>query len=97
MVANSGSPLQVGFSIAYPVGDMVLLVGLASLLLRGSAPSARWALRLLAAGLLLFVVGDLVYGYITLHSSYQTGDPIDTTWMVALALMAVAGTTQRTR
>ena len=95
VVANSGSPVQVGFSIAYPVGDMVLLVGLASLLLRGSAPSARWALRLVAAGLLLFVLGDLVYGYITLHSTYQSGDPIDTTWMVALALMAVAGTTQR--
>jgi diguanylate cyclase (GGDEF)-like protein len=95
LVANSGSPLQVGFSVAYPAGDLVLLVGLASLLLRGSAPSARWALRLLGAGLVLFVVGDVVYGYITLHSSYQTGDPIDTTWMVALALMAVAGTTQR--
>jgi diguanylate cyclase (GGDEF)-like protein len=94
LVANSGSPLQVAFSVAYPAGDMVLLVGLASLLLRGSAPSARWALRLLTAGLLLFVVGDLVYGYVTLHSSYQTGDPIDTTWMVALALMAVAGATQ---
>ena len=96
LVANSGSPLQVAFSVAYPVGDMVLLVGLASLLLRGSAPSARWALRLLAAGLVLFVIGDVAYGYITLHSTYQVGDPIDTTWMVALALMAVAGTTQRT-
>src|SRR5579862_8312427 len=51
LVANSGSPLQVGFSVAYPAGDLVLLVGLASLLLRGSAPSARWALRLLGAGL----------------------------------------------
>ena len=94
LVANSGSPLQVAFSVAYPAGDMVLLVGLASLLLRGSAPSAKWALRLLAVGVVLFVVGDLVYGYITLHSSYQSGAPIDTTWMVALALMAVAGTTQ---
>lgn len=96
LVASSGSPLQVAFSVAYPVGDMVLLVGLASLLLRGSAPSARWALRLLAAGLVLFVIGDVAYGYITFHSTYQVGDPIDTTWMVALALMAVAATTQRT-
>jgi diguanylate cyclase (GGDEF)-like protein len=95
LVANSGSPLQVGFSVAYPVGDMILLVGLASLLLRGSAPSAHSALRLLAAGLLLFVVGDLVYGYMSLHSSYQSGDAVDATWMVALAVMAVAGTTQR--
>jgi diguanylate cyclase (GGDEF)-like protein/PAS domain S-box-containing protein len=95
VVANSGSPLQVGFSVAYPVGDMVLLVGLASVLMRGSVASARWALRLLVAGVALFVLGDLVYGYVTLHSSYQSGDPIDTTWIVALALMAIAGTTQR--
>jgi diguanylate cyclase (GGDEF)-like protein len=95
LVANSGSLLQVGFSIAYPVGDMVLLVGLASLLLRGSAPSMRSPLRLLTAGLVLFVAGDLVYGYITLHSSYQSGDPVDATWVAALALIAVAGSTQR--
>ena len=95
VVANSGSALQVGFSVAYPTGDMVLLVGLASVLMRGSVASARWALRLLVAGVVLFVVGDLVYGYVTLHSSYQSGDPIDTTWIVALALMAIAGTTQR--
>ena len=74
---------------------MVLLVGLASVLMRGSVASARWALRLLVAGVVLFVLGDLVYGYVTLHSSYQSGDPIDTTWIVALALMAIAGTTQR--
>jgi diguanylate cyclase (GGDEF)-like protein/PAS domain S-box-containing protein len=95
VVANSGSALQVGFSVAYPTGDMVLVVGLASVLMRGSAASARWALRLLVAGVVLFVLGDLVYGYVTLHSSYQSGDPIDTTWIVALALMAIAGTTQR--
>ena len=95
VVANSGSPLQVGFSVAYPAGDMILLVGLASLLLRGSTPSAHAALRLLGAGLVLFVIGDLAYGYMTVHSSYESGDPIDATWMVALALMAIAGTTQR--
>jgi diguanylate cyclase (GGDEF)-like protein len=53
-------------------------------------------LRLLATGLALFVVGDLLYGYITLHSSYQSGDPVDVAWVVALALMALAGRTQPT-
>jgi diguanylate cyclase (GGDEF)-like protein/PAS domain S-box-containing protein len=95
VVAGSGSALQVGFSVAYPVGDMVLLVGLASVFTRGAAGSARWALRLLVAGVVLYVLGDLVYGYATLHSGYQSGDPVDTAWMVALALMAIAGTTQR--
>ena len=95
LVAESGSALQVGFSVAYPAGDLVLLVGLASVLTRGSALSARLALRLLVAGVVLFVLGDVVYGYASLHSGYESGDPIDTAWMVALALMAIAGTTQR--
>jgi two-component system, cell cycle sensor histidine kinase and response regulator CckA len=92
---NGGSALQDAISVAYPVGDMVLLVGLASLLLRGSAPSARDALLFLGAGLLLYVVADLIYGYLTLHSSYKGGDPVDTLWMVAIALFAVAGAAQR--
>ena len=92
---DGSSALQTVFSVAYPVGDMVLLVGLASLLLRGSAPSARDALLFLGAGLVLYVVGDLIDGYVTLHSSYRGGDPVDTLWMVAIALFAVAGAAQR--
>ncbi|MDX6481403.1 MAG: hypothetical protein QOG85_1913 [Gaiellaceae bacterium] len=97
LVAGSGSPLQVAFSVAYPAGDMVLLVGISSVLLRGAMPSLRWPLRLLAAGLVLFVVGDVIYGYITLHSIYHTGDLVDLTWISALALMTVAGATQVTK
>lgn len=94
-VLDGNSALQTAISVAYPVGDMVLLVGLASLLLRGSAPSAREALLFLGAGLLLYVVADLIYGYVTLHSGYRGGDPVDTLWMVAIALFAVAGAAQR--
>jgi diguanylate cyclase (GGDEF)-like protein len=95
-VASGSSTLQTTFSIAYPVGDMVLLVGLARLLLARPLPSSRLALQLLAAGLAFFVAADLVYGYITLHSSYQGGDPVDTLWMIAIALLAVAAAAQRT-
>ena len=93
-VEDGANAFQTAFSIAYPVGDMVLLVGLASLLLRQSIPSARHALSLMAGGLVFFVVADLVYGYITLHSSYQGGDPVDTLWMVAIAFVVVAGAAQ---
>ena len=95
-VAGGGNVLPEVVSIAYPVGDMVLLVGLASLLLRQATPSARRALQFMAVGLLFFVASDLVYGYINLHSSYQGGDPVDTLWMIAIALFAVAGAAQRT-
>ncbi len=83
--------LQTVFSIAYPVGDMVLLVGLGSVLLRGAHPSSQRALRLIAAGLILYVIADLIYGYLTLHSTYSGGDPVDGLWMTAIALFAVAG------
>jgi diguanylate cyclase (GGDEF)-like protein len=94
-IADSGSdPLEAAISIAYPVGDVVLMVGLGSVLLRGSTPSSIVALRFLAAGLLFFVAGDLVYGYLTIHSTYQGGDPVDSLWMAAVVVFALAGAAQ---
>jgi hypothetical protein len=90
VVQSGPDVLETAISIAYPVGDMVLLVGLGWVPLYRSAASAR-ALRFMAAGLLFFVTADLVYGYITLHSTYQGGDPVDSLWMVSIALFAVAG------
>ena len=93
-VVQSGSDvLETAFSIAYPVGDMILLVGLGSVLLRG-AGGASSVLRLIAAGLVCFVAADLVYGYLALHSTYHAGDPVDALWMAAMALFAVAGAAQ---
>ena len=86
--------LSNGVSIAYPVGDMILLVGLGSVLLRRTAVSSTRALQFMVAGLLFFVAADLVYGYIQLHSTYQGGDPVDSLWMIAIALFAVAGAAQ---
>jgi len=87
-------PLSNVVSVAYPVGDMILLVGLGSVLLRRTAVSSARALQFMAAGLGFFVAADLVYGYVQLHSTYQGGDPVDSLWMIAIALFAVAGAAQ---
>ncbi|MGZ6588972.1 MAG: putative bifunctional diguanylate cyclase/phosphodiesterase [Solirubrobacteraceae bacterium] len=94
VVQSGPDPLETMISIAYPVGDMVLLVGLGAVLLRRPPASSVRALGFVAAGLVFFVTADLVYGYITLHSSYQGGDPVDSLWMVSIALFAVAGAAQ---
>jgi len=94
LVQGGPDPLQTAISIAYPVGDMVLLVGLGSVLLRRPDASSARALWFLAAGLLCFVAADLDYGYITLHSTYQAGDPPDLLYIAAFALFAIAGATQ---
>ncbi|MGZ6693487.1 MAG: EAL domain-containing protein [Solirubrobacteraceae bacterium] len=94
VVQGGSDRLQTAFSIAYPVGDMVLLVGLGSVLLRGRTASSARALQLIAAGLLFYVAADLIYGYLALHSTYHGGDPVDSLYMVAIALFAVAGAAQ---
>jgi two-component system, cell cycle response regulator len=94
VVAGSPNLLQGVFSVAYPVGDVVLLVGLASVLVREADRSARQALRFVALGLLLYVVGDVMYGYISLNSTYRGGDLVDSLWVVAIAMWAVAGSAQ---
>jgi diguanylate cyclase (GGDEF)-like protein len=88
--AGGQSTLQMAISLAYPVGDMILLVGVASLLLRGVAGSMRAALWLVTAGLCLFVVGDVLYAYVSLHGGFANGDALDITYVVALSLFVLA-------
>ncbi len=96
VVASGQDAFKTAVSIAYPVGDMILVLGLGSVVMRPTLPSSELAFRLLGAGLAFFVVGDVVYNYIQLHSTYHGGDLVDSFWMVAVALFAVAGAAQGT-
>ncbi|MGO9294038.1 MAG: EAL domain-containing protein [Streptosporangiaceae bacterium] len=79
---------------AYPVGDLLLLFGVVSLLARGAPRPAVIPLRLFVAGQLALISADLTYDYITAHSSYLGGDPVDTLWMLALTLLFLAASCQ---
>ncbi|MEA2451230.1 MAG: hypothetical protein QOG63_3162, partial [Thermoleophilaceae bacterium] len=86
---------QTLVSVGAPVGDLMLIVGLATVLLRRTVPSSGLALRWLAAGLVFWVAADLVYSWMSLHSRYSGGDPVDALYMVALGLFLVGGAAQR--
>ena len=89
------TPLEAITSVAYPVGDMILLVALGTTLLRGAVAQTRRSLWLIAVAIALFAVADLIYGYIVLHGVYHGGDPIDTLYMLAFACFAAAALRQR--
>jgi signal transduction histidine kinase len=89
--AGGQDVLATAVSLAYPLGDLILLAGLAAVLLRRSPPSLRVALLLVAAGMLASIVADVVYGYGVLHSTYKSGDPIDTLYVLEFLLFALAG------
>jgi PAS domain S-box-containing protein len=93
--AGGQSALAMAVSLAYPVGDLILLAGLAAVLLRRSPPSLRVPLLLVAAGMLASIVADVVYGYGVLHNTYKSGDPIDTLYVLEFLLFALAGISQR--
>jgi diguanylate cyclase (GGDEF)-like protein len=89
------STLQMLTSVAYPVGDLGLLAGLGLVLLRWSPAILHRPLSFVAAGLAMFIVADVVYSYMVLHGGYRAGSPIDTLWIAALALFALAGASQK--
>jgi signal transduction histidine kinase len=93
--AGGQSALAMAVSLAYPVGDLILLAGLAAVLLRRSPPSLRVPLLLVAAGMLASILADVVYGYGVLHNTYKSGDPIDTLYVLEFLLFALAGISQR--
>ena len=92
LAAGAPNTLALLTSLAYPVGDLVLLFfGTVSLLLR--VPAARGPVTLLLLGLATYLVTDMVYSHIQLTGSYHGGDLVDTGWIlaqVALGLAAVA-------
>jgi two-component system, cell cycle response regulator len=92
--AGGQSTLQMAFSLAYPVGDVILIVGVASLLLRGAADSTRRALWLVTAALCLFVIGDSMYAYVTLHGVFASSDALNLTYAIAFILFILAARCQ---
>jgi diguanylate cyclase (GGDEF)-like protein len=87
-----GSTLGVATTLAYPVGDLLLLIlALGSFGLQGWRPG-RGGLSL-GAGLVAWAVADTIYLYLTARGTYDTGGLLDVLWpggMVLLALAAIA-------
>jgi diguanylate cyclase (GGDEF)-like protein len=76
------------------LGDIILLICVPRIWLGRPPASSRAAMRLLGAGLMVYVAGNLSYGYATVHSTYHRGDQLDAVTMVAIALLAMAGAAQ---
>ncbi|HEX5404471.1 MAG TPA: diguanylate cyclase, partial [Pseudonocardiaceae bacterium] len=80
------APLAV--AVAYPIGDLVLVFGATTVLLRGTATSVRRPSCILATAAGLLVVGDLGVTHVWKRSQEQTWPFLF--WMSAVFLMAAA-------
>jgi diguanylate cyclase (GGDEF)-like protein/PAS domain S-box-containing protein len=81
--------VEKGVSVAYPVGDVLVLAVLARLLISGG-PHPR-SLRLLTLGSVGLLVADVLYGLVQLNGHWDTGGPVDLGWIVFYTAWGMAG------
>jgi len=84
---GADSALALVLSVAYPVGDVIVLA-VAVLLLARTHLTRQ--LLLLALGAACMAVADSAFVYLTAVGSYSTGGPVDAVWALAFLLIALA-------
>lgn len=83
--------LAHALNVAYPVGDVLMAFAIAAILLRRPPPATASALRVVMAGIVLFMAADVTYARMSLSGTYAGGDVPDALWMGAIvALLAGA-------
>ncbi len=88
---SEGPTASLVLSVAYPVGDVVL-VTLVLLHLSRVGTAQRPTLVLLGLGLGIFAVADSTFVYLTTTGTYSSGDLVSALgWTVGLLLVATAG------
>ncbi|WP_457032164.1 putative bifunctional diguanylate cyclase/phosphodiesterase [Kitasatospora sp. P5_F3] len=80
--------VQKTFSIAYPLGDILVLAMLVRLLVPRGPRS--WSLRLLTVGTLGMLASDVMFGLIQLHGTWRIGTPVDLGWAAFYTAWGIA-------
>lgn len=85
---DSLSAVEKVFSIAYPLGDVLLLAFAAQLLLRSGARTVSFAL--IGLSLVCLLVADPLYSVFELKGEFGSGSPIDSGWILSYLLWGAA-------
>lgn len=75
--------LKTLLTIGYPVSDLVLLLGVATLLLRRRVLISKWPVNLIMIGSTVNFVADFVFSYQNLHGTYVSGSMTDSLFSLA--------------
>ncbi len=91
---SQGNFATVATNLAYPIGDLVLVMMLVVVFaMRGWRPGALW--WTLGAGFGIFALADTVYVLRVTSGTYVTGTPLDSLWLIGAFLIAVAAWQRR--
>jgi diguanylate cyclase (GGDEF)-like protein len=93
--AYRGQPFALSVALAYPLTDLVLCALLLSLILWRPRHLTGRQLGMLALGIGLFLIGDLMYIYRTSKDLYELGEPLDALWSWGAVFFGLAAYTSR--
>jgi diguanylate cyclase (GGDEF)-like protein len=82
--------LEAAVTIAYPMGDMILIVALAAAVMSNPIPAVRAILPWMSAAIGLFILGDLIFGYLILHGTYEDASLLNLSYQAAFVCFIVA-------
>jgi diguanylate cyclase (GGDEF)-like protein len=95
VAAGGVGALALVTAASYPIGDLVLIVGIVTILLRRPPRSSGRPLQILLAALSVHVVADVYYGYVNVHQGFAGGTWPDLCFLTATFLFGAAATEHR--
>ncbi len=88
--STHGSVGVVATGLAYPIGDLVLLVMLIGVAIAARHQALSWSWLMMGVGFGLFCAGDSIYLLQTAHNAYVPNGLLDMSWPAALVAIACA-------
>ncbi|HNU07382.1 MAG TPA: hypothetical protein PKO33_06400, partial [Pyrinomonadaceae bacterium] len=81
--------VRIGLNIAYIVGDLVLLLGISTILLKRPPAHLRQSLWIVVAGLVNLLCADVIFAFVTLYGLGSSG-PFVVLWVTGPLLLTIA-------
>ncbi len=96
--SQAGLPFfNQAISLAYPVGDLVLIFSVLKLLYLQSEAEDRLPFLFLTVSAVVMVLTDSIYGYQSISRQYASGNLLDFGWIISYFMIGMAGLWQAFR
>ena len=90
IVGRGSSPVETFLNLLYPFGDVLLATALMVLTMKRSEQRIDMRIFLLAGGVALTTVADVIFSLQTAAGSYVEWAPLDGLWLISYGLFALA-------
>ncbi len=94
IASNESVDLSLVVSVAYPVMDLVVLAAFMELIFRKLSFAGSKPLFLLAFGLVIWLIADVIFSIQTQAGTYVSSSLLDTLWLISDMLFLLAGVMQ---